>query len=352
MGICMQQIRIFAIQKNDEMIRSIRLAVFLMAGLFLASCETDFDINAPGSDITVVFGLLDQNDSIHKIKITKAFLGEDDAILMAQDPVNSDYGDILTVQLEEYLNGALSRTFQCTRTEITDKEEGLFYYPNQYIYVVSADLKTNATYRVVITNNETSKVVEAETGLVGDFSVEKPYYNPSNPVLNLVGNNGLYVEGEAKWKSAVNGRLYEPVFRFNYREVDQTTSDTTDKHIDWRLTSVKSQSLVGGEIMINLYNSEAFYRYLEANIPVDYNKTRLIGKVDFIISVGGDELTTYIDLNGPSSSIIQERPAYTNISNGIGIFSCRRTIQKSFNLSFYSVDKLINGEFTNQLNFQ
>ncbi len=334
------------------MMRNIRIVFMLVAVLLLASCETDFEINAPGSDITVVFGLLDQNDSIHKIKINKAFLGEEDAIVMAQDPVNSDYGDILTVQVEEYLNGNLSRTFQCTRTEITDKEEGLFYYPNQYIYVFTADLKTDAIYRLVITNNETSKVVEAETGLVGDFSVEKPYYNPSNPVLNLVGNNGLYVEAEAKWKSAVNGRLYEPVFRFNYREVDQATSDTTDKHIDWRLTSVKSQNLNGGEIMINLYNSESFYRYLEANIPVDYSKTRLIGKVDFIISVGGDELTTYIDLNGPSSSIIQERPAYTNVSNGIGIFSCRRTIRKTFSLSFYSVDKLINGEYTNQLNFQ
>lgn len=331
--------------------RSYLLAFFvILAGFY--SCETDFEINAPGKDITVVFGLLDQGDSAHYIKINKAFLGEDDALIMAQDPANSDYGNILTVQVEEYSNEILTRTFNCVRTEITDKEEGDFYYPNQFVYVFYGILNTSCKYILKIENTETEKIVTAETGLVVDFTVEKPYYNPMSPQMGFVNTNGQYSSGEAKWKSAKNGRLYEPSFRFHYREVDLTTSDTTDKFVDWRLTSVKSSLLDGGETMISSYNSETFYSYLESVIPVDYNKARLIGKVDFILSVGGDELSTYIELNRPSSSIIQERPAYTNVSNGIGIFSCRHNKVLSYTLSSYSVQKLIEGEYTNNLGFQ
>jgi hypothetical protein len=326
------------------------LALVFVAGF--TSCKTDFDINAEPEDITVAFGLLDQNDDAHFIKITRAFLGEEDALVMAQDPANSTYGDALTVTVEEYTNGTLSRTFYCYDTIITDKDDGVFYYPNQEIYVFHGNLNINCTYTLNIVNNETGKIVTGETGLVNDFTVEKPYYNPGNPQLSFVSNNGQYSTSEAKWKSAKNGRLYEPVFRFHYREVNLTTSDTTDKYIDWQLASEKASLLDGGETMLTSYYTGAFYSYLEASIPVDYNIYRIIGKVDFIMSVGGDELSTYIDLNEPSTSIIQERPSYTNISTGgIGLFSCRHTKILTYSLSSYSVIELMSGEHTSQLNF-
>lgn len=316
------------------------------------SCKTDFDINAPAKDISVVFGLLSQDDSVHYIKITKAFIGENDALVMAQDPANSDYGDILTVQVEEYNGENLVRTYNCSRTLVSDKEEGDFYYPEQYVYSFAAQLHEDYIYRLKILNNETGSTTEAQTGLVGDFTVSKPYYNPSGPQISFVNSNGQYSQSEVKWTSSKNGRLYETFFRFNYREIDNTTHDTTNKSVTWRLASVKASLLNGGEPLLSSYNSESFYRYLEATIPVDYNKTRIIGKIDLVISVGGDELSTYIDLNKPSNSIIQERPAYTNVANGIGIFSCRRTKQFSYTLGSYSQVALVSGEYTSALNFQ
>ncbi len=324
--------------------------LLLLGGL--VSCSTDFDINAPQKDITVVFGLMSSNDTTHYIKITRAFIGEDDALVMAQDPALSDYGDILTVQVEEHRNGSINHTYNCTRTLITNKDTGTFYSHDQYVYAFDAILNVEATYVLKITNNETGSECTAETGLVKSFTITKPYYNPVNPIFSFVNSSGLYAEGEVKWTSAKNGRLYEPLFRFNYREVTVGTTDTVDKYIDWKLTSVKSSNLDGGEELMVTYSAEAFYRYLEAMIPVDYNKKRLIGKIDLYLSVGGDDLSTYLDLNKPSNSIIQERPAFTNVSNGIGIFSCRYTRKISFALSSFSVAALINGEYTNQLGFQ
>ena len=51
--------------------------------LFL-SCETDFDVNAAWKETTVVFGLLDAGKELQQVKIGRAFLGEMDALQMAQ----------------------------------------------------------------------------------------------------------------------------------------------------------------------------------------------------------------------------------------------------------------------------
>lgn len=328
-----------------------RICLLLLV-VFSVSCKTDFEINAPAKDITVVFGLLSQDDSVHYIKINKAFIGEDDALVMAQDPANSDYGDVLAVEVEEYNGENLVRTYTCVRTLISDKEEGEFYSPNQYVYSFAADLNLDNTYRLTILNNETGSITEAQTGLVGEITILKPYFNPANPQISFVNTNGQYSISELKWNSARNGRLYETSFRFYYQEVDLNTNDTVNMSINWQLASLKATQLDGGEPLLCSYNSESFYRFLGANIPVDDSKVRLIGKIDIIISCGGDDLSTYIDLNKPSNSIIQERPAYTNVANGIGIFSCRRTKVFRVGLSAFSKVALIDGDYTRQLNFQ
>ena len=63
------------------------LSVFL---LILSSCETDFDVHAAWEEITVVYGLLDQNQDRQYIKLNKAYLGSADALQIAQitDSIN------------------------------------------------------------------------------------------------------------------------------------------------------------------------------------------------------------------------------------------------------------------------
>jgi len=326
----------------------------LILSFFYFSCSTDFEITAEKKDIAIVYGLLDQTDSVQYVKISKAFLGEGNAIEMAADPSLSSYGDALEVSVTQIHNGNEVKTWALEKFIVTGKDSGVFYYPVQeaYRFIPNPALASQDSFRLRIVNNSNGNIITAATNLIQDFTVTKPAYNPSNPLLGLVGSNLSYAVFEASWKSAKNGRVYEPLFRFHYREVNNTTSDTTNKYIDWHLNSIKSDKLNGGENMVTNYNSEDFYKNIAAKVPVNYNVTRLIGKVDLIISVGGDDLSTYIDLNRPSSSIIQERPLFTNISNGLGIFSCRYTKKYTYNLSSFSVQKLMSGEHTGNLGFQ
>jgi hypothetical protein len=51
-----------------------QLVLLLLIPLAFTSCETDFELNAEWKDITIVYGILNQNDTAHYIRIQKAFL--------------------------------------------------------------------------------------------------------------------------------------------------------------------------------------------------------------------------------------------------------------------------------------
>ena len=76
--------------------------------------------------------------------------------------------------------------------------------------------------------------------------------------------------------------------------------------------------------------------------------------IDIFINVGGDELYNYIEINKPAASgVLLDKPVYTNIENGLGIFSSRTSnsvINKS--LSVKSVTELKAGDYTQNLGFR
>ena len=75
--------------------------VGVSALLALTGCEEDFDVAAPYKDITVVYGIMDKLDTVHYIRVQKAFLDErKSAIDMAKEADSSFYKDI-TVKMQE-----------------------------------------------------------------------------------------------------------------------------------------------------------------------------------------------------------------------------------------------------------
>ena len=65
--------------------------------ILFTACETDFPVNAEWEEITVVHGLLDASTDTQYIRINKAYLGEEDAMLMAQysDSINFNPNDFV-----------------------------------------------------------------------------------------------------------------------------------------------------------------------------------------------------------------------------------------------------------------
>lgn len=293
----------------------------VLAILYLISCEENFDINAPYQDITVVYGLLDQgSDSIY-IKINKAFLGQGNVLEMAQIEDSSIYVNGLQATIEGWQGENMIQTYTLDTTMITDKDTGTFYNPYQLIYFTTYEPDQNLQYRLNILVND--KQVTASTYLVNNFAIKKP--SAGSQFVQFKPDT----EGEVEWTSAKYGRRYEVVIRIKFKELWLNSPDTIDRYIDWSLGTRKSVDIKGGDDMNIIFANNSFYTILESRVPYSDPSEeaevyqRFTNGVDFIISVAAEDLNTYMEVNEPSNSIVQDKPDYTNISNGIGLFSSR-----------------------------
>lgn len=304
--------------------------------LFLGSCETDFDLNAEWKDITVVYGILNQNDSAQYIRVQKAFLGEGNTLLMAQEPDSNIYPGVLDVAIEEWNGNVLRNTFNLDTITIKDKEPGLFFYPELPLFYMQEEINPDYKYKLLITNRETGKVISSETELVGNYSV-------SRPALNTQIN--FQVTGTDKktfsWRRAKNAGRYQMILRFNYLDVDTETNDTIPRNVEWLSQIIKTSGATGiGDIEI-VFTNETFFSMIMNRVPKLDNVIRYPVNVDIIVNAAGTELSTYMEVNEPSSSLVQEKPEYTNIENGLGIFSARYSITSSHRLHFQTINRLV-----------
>ncbi|NVN95592.1 MAG: DUF4249 family protein [Bacteroidetes bacterium] len=304
----------------------IAIAIF---ALFISACETDFNPNAEYKDITVVYGLLNQKDTFTYLKINKAFLGNESAYIMAQNEDFSSYGTDLNVIMEEILNGKVEKTYYFDTTTIYNKEPGIFYAPKQVLYKcktynpefpIHDSLKEDREYKLTIRNTKTSKIISAQTMLVNSFDITNP-----NGATTIDFPSTSIGKKKIEWMSAKGGKRYSITLRINYFESKNGIVDEP-KYIEIPLSTQTRTTYEGGSEMILEFPGLTFYETLKNSLSwstISNPISRKMGKIDFVVSVAGDDLSTYIEVNEASNSIVQVRPEYSNINNGIGVFSAR-----------------------------
>ncbi|NCC72490.1 MAG: DUF4249 family protein [Sphingobacteriia bacterium] len=300
----------------------------------LPSCETDVELDAEWKEITVVYGLLNQLDSTHYLRINKAFLGGD-ALQMAKIPDSSGYRNNLEVTLEGWDSGEKVQTITLDTTTVDNKDSGMWYNPYMVAYKGAGVLDPGFQYRLKIKNVLSGHEVSSVTNLIHDFFIKKPVAGGRLTLFR--GFNTAF-----SWSNGKNARRYEPLLRFYYYEIPSGSTDTTLKHIDWYLSTITSNNLQGeGEVEIS-FGNDGFYDFVKNVLEKEsFEGKRLCGTVDFIISAGGDEYDTYMRVNGPSYSLVQDRPEYTNIQNGLGLFSSRYSIFRNKRLDPRAEDEII-----------
>jgi hypothetical protein len=323
------------------------LVIFLIPGFLLLSCKKELDLNTDWEDVTIVYGIMNQLDSLHYIKITKAFLGSGNALQYAQISDSSNYPLKLNVAMEAWQGDDLITTYMFDTTTIEEKDSGLFYYPNQLLYVNDSVLDPMYEYKLVITNPETQKVITAHTPLIKSFYVEKPFafqfisYDPGK-------------SSKLEWFSAEGGKRYQVIVRFFYQETSLADpSQTVEKYVDWIiLPSRLSKTDAGGETMEAFYSNDSFYAMLNSQIEVNPDVVRAARHLTYFFIVAANELNTYIEVTQPSNSIVQEKPSYSNIENGIGLFSSRFVqVVDSIRLTQRTLDEISSNPLTSDLGF-
>lgn len=328
----------------------------LLAGTcLLSACSTDLDVIGDYKETTVVYGLLDQSQAKQYIKINKAFLGKGNALEFAQIKDSTQYANSLSVVLKRMKNGAqVGADIPFSSDNTVPKNSGVFYSPDQAnaIFSSSTPLFTDSEYKLVIKNTETGNEVTSQTPLVNDFNFTKPSAtNPSfsftNPPTNP--NPRFFVE----WNTAKNARTYQLVVRLYYTD-STISSGNVAKYLDWVFPSQKTQKLDGSELPIgNDFHGQDFFQYVGSQLSTypDLFK-RTAGNIELRVIAAADDLNTFIEVNAPSTGIIQQKPEFTNITNGLGVFSSRyNKAPFAKPMTSPTIDTLACGQYTKNLKF-
>lgn len=320
----------------------ILLLLFILAG-----CGNDVDIQAPYDDIPVVYCILNQNDSVHYVRLEKSFAGAMNAYDMASE-ADSIYYPEARVSIEKWKDDEFREEIEFMEIDTIPRDPGIFAYNTNRIFAARGELDGAAQYRLRVEIPGKEDTIKARTNLVDKIRIIKPPF--TQPTLNFSQYTGNV---RVEWVSAPYARVYFLQVRFNYFEVFQR--DTTPISIVWRIAHYVSEHSEGGERMKADIHHEKFFRWLPSKIePAGPGIKRIAHKeaLDFVFTIGGEELYTFMQIYNPDNGINQEKPVYTNISGGIGLFSARFEQEiKGKALTFPSIDSLARGMFTKSLGF-
>ncbi len=293
--------------------------LFLLSSILFSSCETDFTVNADWKEVTVVYGLLDQSQEKQYIRINKAFLGNENAYVMASvaDSINYNPNN-LEVKIEKLsASGNVLATKILTDT-IMFKEDGLFSVEENIIYVFDTDnfLNEEKEYKLTITNKISGNIISSQTKLIHNLSLMSAFNNSAYK-MGFYSQTGDFSNTTIEWTHSKNAAIYQMTLFVSYTEYG---ADTIVKTVQKVYPIIEYD---GNPNMSQQITGEEFFNLLAYNIPSSTTVNRRINNLDVLFSVGTADLNTYINLNEPPTGIVQERDLFTNIDGGIGLFTAR-----------------------------
>lgn len=296
--------------------------VLLLSGI-LGSCKEEIDLYGDFQETAVVYGLLDKADTVHFIKINRAYITPGN-----ESVADSSYFDQVDATITEVINGTEQRVWTLQDTLVTNKDEnGAFFAPEQKLYYFTtpsnAPLNENGTYKLNISLNGGEFEVEGETQIVSGITTTA---DAQNFRYEFVDDPASYVTRGISVNTG-NSHVINTTLQVTIAEII-VGIDTIFTTFDWNL----------GEAEITTpqktfsYNGQTFYNLVKENCTTSnplINQRRMYS-IRVISTGGSEDLLNYMTVNKPSSSLAQNKPTYTNLtaSNGyrvVGLFSSRYT---------------------------
>lgn len=318
-------------------------SIILTSLVLIASCEDDIDFAGEHVETPVLFGLLDKNDSLHYVKLTRTFGGSNNALEVAQIE-DSNYFQEAEIKIEEWTSTKI-RTWVLRDTVLTNKVPGAFYSPNQKVYYFKTQpfninnqpstndpnpmtaLKDDVTYRLIATINGGEIVVNADTKLVSAMSIAQPSAAGSYSFVKMV--NGVKEYNSVTLKSN-NGNAKVVDTRMQVFFDEYFNGVPVRKSFIWKVGEYNGDQITSASSTFPA-SGETFYTLIKNNCTNDptINRRKLVS-IRLLMTGGSSELSKYILVNQPSSSLAQNKPTFTNLSRPdggpvIGIFTSRMT---------------------------
>ncbi len=354
------------------MMKKVIFILFVFA--LFAGCSNKLSLLAPYKEMVSVYGLLDQSDTTHYIRVQRVFLGEGNSYTFAQnqDSIYFKAGE-LKVTLERWKDGSqisvdnpATSTKEIVLTESLITTASGIFNVNERIYKTNHPLYANdstAVYKLIIHNNKTGKDFTAQTGLIGTFQLISGSGGPVNylekgyPVatfpMNIVprgnGNNVTCI-----YNSPANAGVCSLDMRVFYTDNNGGTNaqKTQDISLGTYYPQASANPTLGGSTEDFTYQGNSLLSDLAAVIPLPPtpSTTRTLNYIQFVLSAGGKDIALYNQVNA-STSLSQNKANYSNINGGVGVFSSRHQILLLRNISNAAIDTISRNTQTCKLRF-
>lgn len=319
----------------------IKTGIIFSITLLFTHCKNDFEVNDDWKDITVVYGILNQNEDTNYIRVTKGFLGVGDAGAMAQVKDSLYYKNV-NVILEEWSNNILHNTF--TLRDTTYIRYNSVFNDTNIVFYTTASLSPNYTYKLKVL--EGGKEITSETPLL-----ENVDFIRGSSSINLHDQ----ISREINWYTKPNEKIFEVKMRFYYYEVYNDNTQKKDS-IDIPLPETQASTISGNEKLSIVISANYFLYYVGSLIkdnPDVHHRIVADSCFTFTFLIGSEKWYTYMLVNKPTLGMVNDKPVFTNINNGIGLFTSRLSmvIPYKYRTTNRTVDALSLSSFTQNLKF-
>lgn len=313
--------------------KSIKLGQFLFVFaslLGINSCSNDIDLTESWKDVTIVNGLLNQQDTEHYLSVQKGFLDPTRNVFEVAKIADSLYypEDKIKVQLFDATRNTTVGTFK--RVSVVDlgvtPASGIFANNPKYVYKLSGvTLDSSRSYHVIV-DKSALKLSESKTvSPVSLISMKSGV--PSNFSLNFYQETptDLIVSTSIKTNNTT-AAIASVSLNINYKENGQL------KTLRWPINTNLDSSSTPNVTITSQFNividKSTFFTFIEQKLGNAAPNSRCIQSLELVVDLGGSEISKYIkkenaDL-GLSSGFVA-KPYYTNVTNGRGVVSSKYT---------------------------
>ena len=296
------------------------------AVLLFGECKNDIDLLGEYKHVIVCYGLLNPFDSVQYVRVSKGFLGPDNALVMAQNPdtIGFPVGTI-EVKIEQWNNNQLIQTFVLTPDTSIPREDGIFLAPYQVLYRGNFPvLKDGSRYKITATDLVRNVSVQSETEIPQNPAIVEPA--GSSVPINL--EDSSYIR--FRFKTGLFAKRYDFFLRFHYLEqFIADTSQVSEKYIDWHMGETTAINNAGDEYLQYSVQRFNFLNTLHALIPYNQSVRRISGKIELVFTGAAEDLVTYIEVANANNNTSADIPPFSNIDGGYGLFSARTTTVSS-----------------------
>jgi hypothetical protein len=324
--------------------------LFLFCLIFVFGCNNDLDLAAPTKDIPVVYGVFSKLNTDHYVRIEKAFIDEQiPAGELAENSDNFIYDDLTVNLIKDGIPIELERIDG--NVDGFPRETGFFNSdPNVLYKLEDVSFAGGQTVTLSIDRGPGFETVTASTEIVDNIELTVPRPGQGDRLDVRSEPNKMT---KLVFKPRSNAKIFDIFITFHYNEIT-SAGGITAKEVVWNF--VRNQKLDESRESQNADNEGInFFNLLLQEIPVEPGVVRRFQKFSIDIVGGGQAVSDYVSLTQANTGITssQEVPNFSNLSEGLGIFSSKFTHRlDSVDITPAGRLELVTGDLLRDLNFE